>query len=102
MTKQDSLQLEFIQKGVEFYNFNCKGYLDLAMRFGKCRITIEMLKKLYDYDATVLIAYPDNKLKETWQSECILWKYNNQNITYVNFSSLKKYTQYEFDFIVVD
>jgi hypothetical protein len=72
------------------------------MRFGKCRTTIEVLKKVIPSHGTVLIAYPDNKLKETWETECELWKYNNPNITYVNFSSLKKYTGYSFDMFVID
>jgi len=102
MNLQNELQEKFIQKGMEFYAFNCKGYFDLAMRFGKCRTTIELLKNLYDYDATILIAYPDNKLKATWEAECVLWTYDNPNITYTNFSSLKKYTEKEFDFIIID
>jgi len=102
MTKQDELQKDFVAKTIKFFKTNKAGYLDLAMRFGKCRVTIETLKKMISAHGTVLIAYPDNKLKETWESECVLWKYNNPNITYVNFSSLKKYTQYEFDFIVID
>jgi len=102
MTKQDELQQKFVAKTIKFFKTNKAGYLDLAMRFGKCRVTIETLKKMISAHGTVIIAYPDNKLKETWESECVLWKYNNPNITYVNFSSLKKYTQYEFDFIVID
>jgi superfamily II DNA or RNA helicase len=102
MTKQDELQEQFIDRTLKFFQKNKAGYLDLAMRFGKCRVTIELLKKLYNYDCTVLIAYPDNKLRTTWESECELWKYTNPNITYVNFSSLKKYTQFEFDFFIID
>jgi hypothetical protein len=102
MTKHDILQKTFIDKGIDFYKTNNVGYFDLAMRFGKCRISIELLKLLYEYHCTILIAYPDNKLKNTWEDECLLWKYSNPNITYVNFSSLKKYTQYEFDFVIID
>ena len=64
------------------------GYFDLAMRFGKCRVTLEILKKIVPEHATILISYPDNKLNETWKSECVVWEYDNPNITYVNFSSL--------------
>jgi superfamily II DNA or RNA helicase len=102
MTKQDELQKQMVKKSIEFYKTNNKGYLDLAMRFGKCRTTIEIMRKLIPFHATVLIAYPDNKLRETWMSECELWEYSNPNITYVNFSSLKKYTQYEFDMFIID
>lgn len=102
MSKQNELQAQFVQKGIDFYRNNTCGYFDLAMRFGKCRVTIELMKKIIPFHATVLIAYPDNKLKQTWMSECEVWGYDNPNITYVNFSSLKKYTQFAFDMFVID
>lgn len=100
MTKQDELQKEFVKKGIDFFKSYDRGYFNLAMRFGKCKTTIDLLIKM-DVDS-VLIAYPDNKLRDTWMDECKLWRYDNPNITYVNFSSLKKYTEEEFDFFVID
>ena len=47
MTKQNELQEQFITKTVEFFKKHKVGYLNLAMRFGKCRTTIEVLKKLF-------------------------------------------------------
>lgn len=35
MTKQDELQKQMVEKSIEFYKTNNRGYLDLAMRFGK-------------------------------------------------------------------
>lgn len=100
MTKQDELQKEFVKKGIDFFKSYDRGYFNLAMRFGKCKTTIDLLIKM-DVES-VLIAYPDNKLRDTWMDECRLWGYDNPNITYVNFSSLKKYTEKEFDFFVID
>ncbi len=102
MTKQNELQKEFVDKGVDFFKLHDRGYYNLAMRFGKCKTTIDLLFRMFEYDCTILIAYPDNKLKETWHDECRLWGYDNPNITYVNFSSLKKYTDCGFDFFVID
>jgi len=102
MEKQDELQKKFVKTGVEFFKSNTRGYYNLAMRFGKCKTTIDLLKKILNPHATILIAYPDNKLKQTWESECQLWGYKNPNITYVNFSSLKKHTENCFDFFVID
>ena len=102
MTKQNELQTKFVNQGLKFLKKHGKGYFNLAMRFGKCKTTIELLKKLVSDDAIILIAYPDNKLKATWESECELWGYSNPNITYVNFSSLKKYTEFAFDMFVID
>ena len=101
MTKQDELQKEMVKKSIEFYKTKNRGYLDLAMRFGKCRTTIGILNKLCK-KGEVLIAYPDNKLRQTWIDECELWTYDNPNVTYVNFSSLKKHTDVEYDFFVID
>lgn len=101
MTKQDELQKEMVKKSIEFYKAKNRGYLDLAMRFGKTKTVIGILNKLCK-KGEVLIAYPDNKLRETWIDECILWGYDNPNITHVNFSSLKKHTDVNYDFFVID
>ena len=101
MTKQDELQKEMVKKSIEFYKTKNRGYLDLAMRFGKCKTTIGILNKLCK-KGEVLIAYPDNKLRQTWIDECILWGYDNPNVTHVNFSSLKKHTDVAYDFFIID
>lgn len=102
MTKQDQLQKKFVEKGIHFFRLHDRGYYNLAMRFGKCKTTINLIDELLGDQCTLLIAYPDNKLKATWESECELWGYHNPNITYVNFSSLKKYVTSSFDFFVID
>jgi len=50
----------------------------------------------------ILIAYPDNKLKDTWMVEMDIWDYSHPNIEYVNFSSLKKHVGQVYDFVVID
>ena len=102
MTKQDELQEEFIERGLKFFKNNKAGYFDLAMRFGKCRTTIEILKRKFKKKHTVLIAYPDNKLKQTWIDEMELWDYTNADVELVNFSSLKKYLGISYDFFIID
>ena len=102
MTKQDELQKEFVDKGERFFRLHDRGYYNLAMRFGKCKTTIDLLGRLFGYDCTILIAYPDNKLRETWHDECRLWGYDNPNITFVNFSSLGRYEDTCFDFFIID
>ena len=102
MTKQDELQEEFIERGLKFFKTNKAGYLDLAMRFGKCRTTLEILKRKYKGKHTVLIAYPDNKLKQTWMDEMDLWGYDNKDVEFVNFSSLKKYEDHMVNFFIID
>ncbi len=70
MTKQNELQTKFVNLGLKFLKKHGKGYFNLAMRFGKCKTTIELLKKLVNSHATILIAYPDNKLCRGWFSIC--------------------------------
>lgn len=100
--KQTQIQEEIINKTVEFFSDNEKGYLDLAMRAGKTRITIECLKQLFKREPQVLILYPDNKLKQTWLDEMSIWEYENPNITMYNFSSIKKANDQDYDIIICD
>ena len=102
MTKQNELQKEMVDRGAYFFKSNDKGYFNLAMRFGKCKTTLDLVDTMLGDQCTLLIAYPDNKLKQTWESECEMWGYHNPNITYVNFSSLKKYLEHEFDMFIID
>jgi len=103
MTKHDEIQEEIINKTVHFYKKNRFGYLNLAMRVGKTRITIEFLKRMWpDSYPTILIAYPDNKLKQTWEEELIKWEYDNPSIEFVNFSSLYKHLNNNHEVFICD
>lgn len=99
---QSEIQQKYIDEAAKFFKNNDSGYLDLAMRFGKCRTSIELLKKMYKKKCSLLITYPDNKLKQTWEDEMKLWDYKNENVTFVNFSSIKNYVNETFDFIIID
>ena len=101
MSKRSKLQEDIVNEVLKFYSDNDKGYLDLAMRVGKTRIAIETLKRMYK-NGNILVAYPDNKLKENWEKECIKWGYTNPNLKYTNFSSLKKYLDEDFDMFICD
>lgn len=114
MSKQDEIQEEFIKKGLEFFKSNNQGFFNLAMRFGKCRVTIEMMKEWKP--KLVIIAYPDNKLRETWLSECEKWGYlqlgpdekcytgidSSPDVYLVNFSSLAKYQKVAPSLFIID
>ncbi len=106
MTKHDQIQKEIIEKTLKFFKdpkSKGKGYLNLAMRAGKTRISIETLKALWpDTHPVILIAYPDNRNKQVWEEECVKWDYNNPWITYVNFSSLKKHVEIDYDVFICD
>jgi superfamily II DNA or RNA helicase len=77
------------------------GILNLCPRFGKIFTTINILKKLNKH-ATILIAYPDVKIKESWEHDFVARKYNNPNITYTTHLSLHKYKDKLFDMVIID
>jgi superfamily II DNA or RNA helicase len=77
------------------------GILNLCPRFGKIFTTINALEKMPD-GITILIAYPDVKIKDSWQTDFEKRRYYNPNITYTTHLSLKKYVDYEFDVIIID
>lgn len=96
MTLRDKRQLEFAEVWLKT---KC-GILNLCPRFGKIRTTINILKKLKP--KTVLIAYPDNKIKESWQKDFETCNYTNSFITYTTHLSLHKYQDEAFDLVVID
>ena len=53
-------------------------------------------------NCTMLIAYPDNKIKQSWIEEFEEMSYVNDNITYTTHRSLHKQSGTEFDIVVID
>ena len=96
MTLRDKRQQEFADVWL-----NGKwGILNLCPRFGKIRTTINILKKMRP--TTILIAYPDVKIKESWQDEFRACEYVDGFITYTTHLSLHKYQDDVFDLVVID
>jgi superfamily II DNA or RNA helicase len=102
MSVQDELQADVVRQIRQFFKTNIAvGYVDLAMRFGKCKVVIDLLKS-YGYFSYILIAYPDNKLQQTWVDEMNLWDYCIDDVVFVNFSSLKHFRDSVPDFFIID
>jgi len=99
---QDDIQDELLAKSIDFYKKERFGFLNVGMRVGKSLLAIKIAKSLYSYDCTILLAYPENSLIGNWEREMIKWSYFNPNITFCNFSSLHKYKDKIFDFIIID
>jgi len=97
MTLRDKRQKEFAQEWIDKGKF---GILNLCPRFGKIRTTINILKKLKP--KTILIAYPDNKIKDSWKDDFEQCKYDDKNVTYTTHLSLHKYQDRAFDLVVID
>ena len=98
MTLRDKRQAEFAETWLNHGKF---GILNLCPRFGKIRTTINILNQMND-SCTMLIAYPDNKIKQSWIEEFEEMGYINDNITYTTHRSLHKQAGTEFDIVVVD
>ena len=81
------------------------GILNLCPRFGKIFTTINILEKMPN-DINILIAYPDVKIKDSWQTDFEKRRYYNPNIRYVTHLSLWKYNgidiNIKFDIIIID
>jgi len=90
-------QLELAQKWLDTNRF---GIINACPRFGKIRTTINILNDMKP--ESVLIAYPDNKIMDSWKNEFEELDYDDKNVTYTTYLSLKKYDGITYDLIVFD
>ncbi len=77
------------------------GILNLCPRFGKIYTTINILEK-FNPDISILIAYPDVKIKDSWEQDFKARGYNNPNITYTTHLSMHKHTLNMYDIVIID
>ena len=97
MTIRDKRQKEFADVWLKHGKY---GILNLCPRFGKIRTSIKILEKLKP--ESILIAYPDNKIKESWQTDFEDLGYDDSIVTYTTHLSLKKYAEQSFDIVIID
>jgi superfamily II DNA or RNA helicase len=97
MTLRDKRQQEFANVWLKHGKF---GILNLCPRFGKIRTSIHALNKLKP--KSVLIAYPDNKIKDSWQADFEELGFDDSIVTYTTHLSLKKYANKNFDVVIID
>jgi superfamily II DNA or RNA helicase len=77
------------------------GILNLCPRFGKIYTTINILEQM-PKDISILIAYPDVKIKDSWEEDFKTRKYNNPNITYTTHLSMHKHANNMYDIVIID
>ena len=97
MTLRDKRQKEFADVWINAGKF---GVLNLCPRFGKIYTTINILEKLKP--KSIIIAYPDNKIKDSWQTDFETRGYDDSNVTYTTHLSLHKYTENVYDMVIID
>ena len=97
MSIRDKRQKEFADTWLKHGKY---GILNLCPRFGKIRTSIHALQKLKP--ESILIAYPDNKIKESWQADFEELGFDDSIVTYTTHLSLKKYANQSFDVVIID
>ena len=97
MTIRDQRQQEFANIWV---NSGKHGILNLCPRFGKIYTTINIIERLNP--KSILIAYPDNKIKQSWKDDFAKRGFDDSGVTYTTHLSLKKYTENLYDLVVID
>ena len=97
MTLRDKRQKEF----ADVWMKTKFGILNLCPRFGKIRVSINVFNK-FPANSKILIAYPDGKIKESWESDFEALGYNNSNVSFTTHLSLKKHLEDTFDIVVID
>ncbi len=98
MNIRDQRQQEYANSWLHGGQF---GILYLCPRFGKIYTTINILEKLPN-NIKILLAYPDLKIKTSWETDFETRGYSNPNITYTTHLSIKKHTSEDYDIIIID
>jgi superfamily II DNA or RNA helicase len=97
MSLRDKRQKEF----ADIWMKKKWGILNLCPRFGKIYTTINILDK-FKPDISILIAYPDAKIKDSWEQDFETRGYKNSNITYTTHLSMHKYAEELYDMVIID
>lgn len=95
---RDKRQIEFANKWLEKKN----GILYLCPRFGKIKTSIHILDQMNE--PKVLIVYPIETIRKSWEDDFMKWGYNPMDIDYVSTASLWKLVEQEIDYelIIID
>lgn len=97
MNLRDQRQLEFADLWTGRGEF---GILNLCARFGKCFTAINVMEKLKP--SSVLIAYPDKKIKQSWEDDFKKRKFDSSGVTFTTHRSLHKYKENKYDLVIID
>ena len=99
MNKRSELQEEFANETVKYLKINRRGYLDVAMRFGKVTVSLLTIQKLKC--KKILVLYPDLKIKDSWLKDIARLKMNLDLFTFSHYQSTKKCIN-NYDIVILD
>lgn len=94
---RDVRQQEFAEQWLNSKRFSI---MYLAPRFGKIYCTINILEQLNPH-CTILIVYPDNKIRHSWEEDFKKRGYDDCDVVYTTYLSLHKWIE-KFDIIILD
>lgn len=94
---RDIRQKEFAEKWIDDGKFSV---VNACPRFGKIRMSILILRELKP--DSILIAYPDEKIRDSWKSDFEELNFNDENVTYTTHLSIKKYIDKSYDIVIID
>lgn len=97
MSLRDIRQQEFADLWIERGEM---GILNLCARFGKCFTAINIMEKTKP--TSVLIAYPDNKIKQSWEDDFEKRGFDSKVVTFTTHLSLHKYKDDKYDLVIID
>lgn len=97
MGLRDIRQQELADRWIDYGKF---GIINAAPRFGKIKVAIKIMEKIKP--KTVLIAYPDNKIRDSWLEDFDKFGFSSPSIRFTTFLSLHKYAQERFDLVILD
>lgn len=97
MTLRDQRQQEFAR---EWINQGMWGILYLCPRFGKIFTSINIMEEIRP--GSVLVAYPDRKIKKSWEDDFQKRGYDYSGVTFTTHVSLKKHAGNQYDLVILD
>lgn len=87
------------QEAVDSYYPGGKGIIGACPRFGKIKVSIDIMRR--DNPKKVLIAYPRTDIKTSWLNDFKYWGFDGSRVTFTTHQSMKKITEKP-DLIIID
>jgi len=94
---RDIRQKEFAEMYIKSKRYSI---LHLCPRFGKIYCSILILKELNPN--SVLIVYPDEKIRNSWKADFEELEYDDSKVCYTTYLSLWKHVEEKYDIIILD
>lgn len=100
LSMEDIRNLRQKELADKWLNSNRFSIINAAPRVGKIRISLLIMEELKP--SSVLIAYPDNKIRNSWLEDFKKFNFSPPSVTFSTFLSLYKQENKVFDLIILD